>query len=933
MRHKSRIVGSIVVLLIFSLALPARARPPTQPPPPRSDEALIAQLERETGGAVRLSYHTGTGRLRFIGTTLDRPIGQPALLAVGASPEDAARGFLAVYGPLFGLKDPARELQVERVRTADRGRSSVRFQQVYESIPVLGGELIVQVNASNDILFASGEILPDLSLDITPRVAAEAARLNALEAVAREYGLATEDLTASEPELWVYNPLLLGAPGIPVSRLVWRIEVTPLDLLPIRELVLVDAQRGFVTLQFNQIDTAKNRRIYDNQNNPAYGIPGNGPVRTEGGPATGVTDADNAYDYAGFTYDFYWTYHGRDSLNNAGMALTNTVRYCPDAANCPYQNAFWNGYQMVYGAGYASADDVVAHEMTHGVTQYESNLFYYMQSGAINEALSDIWGELVDLTYTNGKDNDSPSVRWLMGENLPVGAGRSMSNPPLYGQPDRMTSPYYYCGTQDNGGVHYNSGVANKAAYLMVDGGTFNGRTVTALGINKTVKIWYEAQTNLLLSGSDYQDLYDALYQACLNLVGTGGITTSDCQEVRDATEATEMDEQPSGCAATDAPLCYFGDPTSTLFYDNFEAGVGNWTSGANQGSDEWYYESAYATSGTHHLYGYDQPSTADYYVAMVSNVSLPAGQEVFLHFKHAYDFEGPSYDGGVLEYSANGGPWTDAGSLFTYNGYDGTISTGSGNPLGGRSGFIAESYGYISSRLNLTSLAGKNVRFRYRIGTNSSGEDWGWFIDDVRIYTCPSGSYSYIYLPLVVRNYPKHLLNSNFENGRDGSWSESSSHGWPLIIHEGDTPVDAHGGSWLAWLGGGNNETSILSQDVTIPSSATTLNYWYWGASQDSCGYDYAYVRFGSITLRTHNLCQSNNTGGWVSQQINIAAYRGQTVNLRFVVTTDSSLNSNFFLDDVSISTGTTFSIAPPSDQPESFRADPEVEKSRVFH
>lgn len=118
----------------------------------------------------------------------------------------------------------------------------------------------------------------------------------------------------------------------------------------------------------------------------------------------------------------------------------------------------------------------------------------------------------------------------------------------------------------------------------------------------------------------------------------------------------------------------------------------------------------------------------------------------------------------------------------------------------------------------------------------------------------------------------------------------------------------------------------------MTIPSNATTLNYWYWAASQDACGYDYGYVRFGSATLRTYNLCSSNNTGGWVYQQINIAAYRGQTVNLRFVVTTDSSLNSNFFLDDVSISTGTTLSVAPPSDLPASFRADPAVEKSETL-
>ncbi|MBI4710239.1 MAG: hypothetical protein HY759_03930, partial [Nitrospirae bacterium] len=107
-------------------------------------------------------------------------------------------------------------------------------------------------------------------------------------------------------------------------------------------------------------------------------------------------------------------------------------------------------------------------------------------------------------------------------------------------------------------------------------------------------------------------------------------------------------------------------------------------------------------------------------------------------HFAHAYGFEDPNYDGGVLEYSANGGAsWNDAGTLFDYNGYDGTIPAG--NPLAGRSAFLSDSHGYISSRLNLNSLAGQSVRFRWRMGLNNGVYDWGWWLDDVRIYTCMS--------------------------------------------------------------------------------------------------------------------------------------------------------------------------------------------------
>ena len=137
---------------------------------------------------------------------------------------------------------------------------------------------------------------------------------------------------------------------------------------------------------------------------------------------------------------------------------------------------------MFFGDGYASADDVVGHELTHGVTEHESNLVYMNESGAINESLSDVFGELID--QTNGAGNDSASVKWLMGEDLPIGAIRSMKNPKLYGDPDRYLSPLYYTGEGDNGGVHFNSGVNNKLCYLLTDGGSFNGETITAMGVD-----------------------------------------------------------------------------------------------------------------------------------------------------------------------------------------------------------------------------------------------------------------------------------------------------------------------------------------------------------------------------------------------------------------------------------------------------------------
>ncbi len=114
------------------------------------------------------------------------------------------------------------------------------------------------------------------------------------------------------------------------------------------------------------------------------------------------------------------------------------------------------------------------------------------------------------------------------------------------------------------------------------------------------------------------------------------------------------------------------------------------------------------------------------------------------MHFKHAYEFEygAEDYDGGVVEYSTDGGfNWNDAGPLFIDNGYNGTLSSAWQNPLGGRQAFVNLSNGYISSRLDLSSLAGQDVRFRFRIGTDESGDYTGWFIDDIRIYTCENAT------------------------------------------------------------------------------------------------------------------------------------------------------------------------------------------------
>jgi hypothetical protein len=530
------------------------------------------------------------------------------------------------------------------------------------------------------------------------------------------------------------------------------------------------------------------------------------------------TKAKSIHKYAFSTYSQYNQWHGRNSIDGNGMQIMSAIHYGRN-----YANAFWNGYMLVFGDGYgfAMADDVVAHELTHGVTQYESNLFYWYQSGAINESFSDLWGEAVD--QTNGLGNDAANVKWLIGEDVTgLGAVRSMSNPPSYGDPDSITSPLY-CKSgdclKDNGGVHTNSGVNNKAVYLMVNGGAFGGRNVRALGWTKTLAIYYEAQTNLLTSGSDYLDLYNALYQACLNEIGMNGIVRSDCTEVSDATLAVKMNLQPAANFNPDAPYC----PVRTfrvapdVFYDDFETGTDGWNIGALIGEPAWGLSGQNAKSGVASLWADDSNETTDSFAA-TRGIPLPAGSKPYLHFSHAFNFEFTGanyYDGGVLEYSINNGKtWVDTKALFSAGqNYKSAINAGVDNPLRWRSAFVGESHGYVDSRYNLTKLAGKTVRFRWRMGTDTAGFVSGWYVDDVRVYLCV-GTPSVPTLSLPANNAPVASLKPIFD------WSNSAPD-----LHHYELQLATDSAFTLNLV----SYTDLLVSTFTPVTDLTTATNYYW--------------------------------------------------------------------------------------------------------
>ncbi len=222
--------------------------------------------------------------------------------------------------------------------------------------------------------------------------------------------------------------------------------------------------------------------------------------------------------------------------------------------------------------------------------------------------------------------------------------------------------------------------------------------------------------------------------------------------------------------------------------------------------------------------------------------------------------------------------------------------------------------YNGPASQLTVTDHPGGTWYYRVRAFGPSGNSAWS--------LPQSTGIYSDVFLPLVVKNWTASggsvaVLNGDFEMGAT-VWNEYSAQGWPLVVNDfSPTAVTAHSGSWAAWLGGDIDEVSEIYQTLVVPSSYPYLVYWRWIASEDACGFDYGRVIVNSTTVNEYSLCASVNTGGWSKHVVNLGAYAGQSVSLKFQATTDGSLNSNLFVDDVAFQSGATSSATLTARQP----------------
>ena len=463
----------------------------------------------------------------------------------------------------------------------------------------------------------------------------------------------------------------------------------------------------------------------------------------------------------------------------------------PEYTECLYskrvKNAQLNGAIAVLVVGNVASGDVptIMWDIEPSVT-IPSGLIGYSDG----QALSNPRARTVNVTIRGGEDAGNNSHRWIMGEGTVYKGVRDMSSPRCYGDPAKTSDTQYFCGTLDQGGVHWNSGIPNHAYALLVDGGTFNGQTIQPIGLTKAAHIYLQAMVAYQTPTSDFADHAEALEASASDLVGlnlpdllTGlpsgqVISAVDLEQVHKATLAVELRLPPAQCGFQ--PLLAKNPPPDTcpgpqaagvtIFAEDFESDpAARWSVSRDVGSAgtflprdwTWVHQLPDGRPGSG-FFGPDPIDTCDFAAPGQVGVlhldspliTLPRVMlgGPHLSFDHWVATEA-RYDGGQLMISVNDGPFRlVAPSAFIYNGYNTTLFPAiSGyeflfSPRAGQPVFSGVDAGSVkggswgTSIVDLTTYAhsGDRIRLRWDLSTDYCyGTNFGWYVDDLRVYAC----------------------------------------------------------------------------------------------------------------------------------------------------------------------------------------------------
>jgi len=571
--------------------------PKTTPPAPSAEQtAVLEALEAESRTTWQASFNGKSGTVLHLEGRLD------GALKAGDKPTAAAYSFLSNHKQLFRMNAPEAELEVRRDRADALGMHHVRFAQRVGGIPVVGADVFVHFRKDGSLATVDTTYVPDLeSVNLTPSFG----RDEALELAIADF--AAKRPKFGRGQFW-RDPIveLVVFPHADSARLAYHVRLHVRSVDPSHMDYMIDASTRAILRKYDNLQTATpttgTGRTSDNQTvtlqinqegtnftledmtRTPNGIRtftyGNQPNATcandlspDGcleqwinahphGDLVGSTDkaawdtagnargaAVDAHLYAGYVYDYYKAKFNRKGIDDKDMEIQSNVHFATNFAN-----AFWDGIGMVYGDGdtiqlklTTKGYDVIVHELTHGVTEHESGLEYHDQPGAMNESISDIMAAFAE--HVSFPD---PTTNWHVGEKV---AGillgtklRDMADPgsvPLAAQPDNMSK--YNTTTEDNGGVHINSGIPNNAAYLMTMGGTNKTSAIAVsngIGWEKAEQLWYRAATEYFGATTDFK----AAAQATLSAAADLGYSESNKATIECAWIAVGVITTPAAC-------------------------------------------------------------------------------------------------------------------------------------------------------------------------------------------------------------------------------------------------------------------------------------------------------------------------------------------------------------------------------------------------
>ena len=719
-----------------------------------------------------------------------------------------ASEFLAENFRAFNLRS-ANDLVLLDETTDNYGLKNVTYRQQYQGIPVYDGLLKFHFNAKEELSSINGNSISIAKLNTVPDITAAEAEIIARDMVTKQdLNKSNTPLQTAKTNLIIFPKNLMQG-GIVTPYLAYQIEVT--NKKDVREYIFINAHTGELVEQFTGVHPI-DRKLYET-NTTATNLKWK---EGDAFPGTLSSWQQNEVVTSENVYNFFKNAFGYVSYDAADHTMI-TVNNDP-TISCP--NARWNGTYAGYCDGTAT-DDVIAHEWGHAYTEYTSGLIYQYQSGALNESYSDVWGETIDLinNYMDEGENlsvrtttaCSGSLRWKVGEDATSfgGAIRDMWNPNCNGDPAKvLDAANYYCGTADSGGVHTNSGVTNHLYALLVDGGTYNGYTMTGMGFVKAAHLWWRAQKNYLTATSDFANFADALEASANDLIGvnlqglsttvtpaglTGlSITSADVQNVKNGILAVQLRTSPATqcnytpLLAQSAPSLCASATNNPLFKEDWENGLGNWTvtnvptKPSTWEARDWTIKSNLPKSRPGKAIFAIDPINGDCASNLQNGIlrlesptiTMPTftSGKYEMAFNHYVATES-TWDGGNIKYSLNEGSWTLVPvTAFTYNGYNSTLdgTSSNDNPLKGQRAFTGTDGGSLGgswgqsvidlSKLGVTS--GSKIKFRFEMGTDGCNGVEGWYLDELYVYNCST---------LAVEDVKKQNGISVFPNPTSG--------------------------------------------------------------------------------------------------------------------------------------------------------------------